>query len=186
MSNTTPGTDTATGGEDQAQRNRKFQLARVQSIASSSGAIAHKLNNVLAGLMGYTSLLKKVIESGKKPEAIPRYMAALEESGERIHELARLLMTTAQKSPAFAPDGIEVVEIVAGAIGEMPAECSVNIDPPPGPVIVMGDKTALPDAISLLVRAGTLILPGATKATFSITTEPVEGELADLLEIPAT
>jgi len=168
-------------GSDGAGLERRLQMARVQSVASSSGAIAHKLNNVLSGLMGYTSLLRSAIESGSKPESIPRYLGLLEDATAKFLELTTQFMTIAQKAPAFPPEPVDIVNAIEAAIAEMPDDCSADLDSAAGPRAVMGNKATLPPAISFLVRAGALLLPDPKHTTVRVGVERPEAADLELL-----
>ena len=80
-----------------AQRALEQQLAQAQkmeSLGQLAGGIAHDFNNLLTGILGYTSLLRMRVADD--PVAM-RYVATVEESGERAKELTSQLLGFARR-----------------------------------------------------------------------------------------
>jgi nitrogen-specific signal transduction histidine kinase len=77
--------------------SRASLLARCGAIESTSGAVAHKINNLLAGLVGYVSLLLQT-PVASDPQA-GGYVKALDITGKRLQELtAQLMLIDGKKS----------------------------------------------------------------------------------------
>jgi len=71
-----------------------MQAQKMESIGMLAGGIAHDFNNVLAGILGYASLLKSVTSENDKNY---RYVENIEKSAERAASFTRQLVGFARK-----------------------------------------------------------------------------------------
>jgi nitrogen-specific signal transduction histidine kinase len=94
-----------------AHDTRSSLLARCDAIEATSGAVAHKINNLLAGLVGYVSLLLQT-SVGSDPQAAG-YVKALDITGKRLQELTAQLMLIDGKKTATMLRMSSMVEMLA-------------------------------------------------------------------------
>jgi signal transduction histidine kinase len=147
---------------------RRLQTARMESIASTSGAIGHKLNNVLAGLLGYVTLLRKAVEGDSKPEMISKYLGALDITGARVTELTQRLMVIAQKDTAPVAQIVDVLEIAGRVLGNPPDNLTITRSESSGTTTVYGEDESVGKIVEQLAVGVAEVLPGDREVTVTI------------------
>jgi signal transduction histidine kinase len=76
-----------------------FFLQKIETIGTLSGGIAHDFNNILATIMGYTDIIKRVPEL---PDEVKEYLESIEQSTTRANDLIHQLLTFSKKiKPQF-------------------------------------------------------------------------------------
>jgi len=162
---------------------RRLQLARCESISAASGAIGHKLNNLLAGLLGYLALLRKAVTDRSPAETVTRYLEALEETGRRVHELTGLLMFVAQRSISFASRPGDVAAVMTGVLGRIPPTIPVAYETPEPLPEAKIDPQLLGEALEQAITGVAGVLPGAKAVSVSLAEEEVSSGLATSLGV---
>jgi len=162
----------------------RLQTARCESVASTSGAIGHKLNNLLAGLLGYLSLMRRSAAGGSEPGN--RYLDALDETGRRINELTRHLMVAAQKNISYSMQPIDPSVVVAEAVEKVKQakrEVPIALEPPAELPSIEADKAGLEEALEHLIVGVMLVLPGMIRVSVAARVEEIEAERAELFRL---
>ena len=95
---------------------RESQNKRCEAMASTSGAIGHKLNNLLAGLVGYLSLLMQIIPDPSSQ--VSTYLKALETTTKRIQDLTGQLMIIDRKMSTSNARMQDVSDVVAETVSK--------------------------------------------------------------------
>ncbi len=75
-----------------------YEIQKMDSIGNLAGGIAHDFNNILAGLLGYASLLKTKYEGKGQDVEVFSEMIELMEKGK---ELTKKLLTIGRKEKHF-------------------------------------------------------------------------------------
>jgi ligand-binding sensor domain-containing protein/signal transduction histidine kinase/CheY-like chemotaxis protein len=95
------------------ERTRKLEIAntrllraqKMEVVGTLAGGVAHDLNNVLAGIVGYPELLLKVIPRESSYELIRKYISTMQRSGEKAAAIVQDLLTLARR-------GVKIIEVV--------------------------------------------------------------------------
>ncbi len=135
-------------------REEEERADRMDAIGLFAGGIAHDLNNMLSGILGYSSYL---MSKAAPDSSLRRDLGLLHESALRVAELMRQLSVVARRHHlARAPVDVNelVRETLAGLRPVMPEQAEVELelaaDLPPLP----GDRAMLQQALTnLCLRA---------------------------------
>lgn len=88
-------TDRVIARVEQAKLEKKLQQARnMEAIGTVVGGVAHDLNNILAGVVGYPDLLLLKVPEG---HPLRKYILAIQESGQRAAAIVRDLLIMVRK-----------------------------------------------------------------------------------------
>lgn len=88
-------TDRVIARAEQAELEKKLQQAqKMEAIGAVVGAVAHDLNNILAGVVGYPDLLLLQIPEGNP---LRKYILPIQESGQRAAAIVQDLLTMVRK-----------------------------------------------------------------------------------------
>src|SRR5262249_42435659 len=104
------------------------QAEKLEALSLLAGGLAHKFNNLLTPIIGYTSLLQ--LEQGNQPALLP-LLERVMESAERAGELADAMLTYAgRREPVLAPLHLtDVLGSAAKAIGPtLPGHIRLELD----------------------------------------------------------
>lgn len=71
-----------------------FQTQKLESLGLLAGGVAHDFNNILTGILGYSSLLKNMVP---QEEVMHKYLGTIEKSARRAAGLAGQLLGFARK-----------------------------------------------------------------------------------------
>ena len=153
--------------DDEAREIKQLQHARLESIGSTSGAIGHKLNNLLAGLLGYVTLLRRASETGKDPDAIGRYLDALDVTGGRVSELTKHLMTIAHRDKVQSASHVGTWAIVAEVAAASEREVTVGEGISDDSDGVVGDAEMLRHIVEQLIDGVAEVLPDVSAISAS-------------------
>lgn len=67
----------------------EYQIKCMENMGLLAGGLAHDFNNILTGIIGYTSLMKNFLEQDSR---LQKYTLAIEKSAQRASSLSRNLM----------------------------------------------------------------------------------------------
>lgn len=95
------------------ERTRKLEIANVQllraqkmeAVGTLAGGVAHDLNNVLAGLVGYPELLLMEIPRESSFASIRKHINSMQRSAEKAAAIVQDLLTLARR-------GVKITEVV--------------------------------------------------------------------------
>lgn len=95
------------------ERTRKLEIANTQllraqkmeAIGTLAGGVAHDLNNVLAGIVGYPELLLSEIPREPSFASLRKNISTIQRSGEKAAAIVRDLLTLARR-------GVKITEVV--------------------------------------------------------------------------
>jgi ligand-binding sensor domain-containing protein/signal transduction histidine kinase/CheY-like chemotaxis protein len=95
------------------ERTRKLEKAntqllraqKIETVATLAGGVAHDLNNVLAGIVGYPELLLKEIPREPAFDLIRKHISTMQRSGEKAAAIVQDLLTLARR-------GVKITEVV--------------------------------------------------------------------------
>ncbi|MFC1601219.1 response regulator, partial [Candidatus Sumerlaeota bacterium] len=173
-------------------RQKQYEADIVQnevmrSIGMLAGGVAHNLNNLLVGVMGYASLLKPQLRDNQKNL---KYISMIESSSSKAAELTRQLLSFSQRGETVAID-LEVndaMKIAASLVRKIvPGKIDVEVDYTKTPCIVHADPAhlehiilqlavnaadAMPDGGQLSIKAELLELAAVGAAGEASTHDP--------------
>ena len=95
------------------ERTRKLEIANTQllraqkmeAVGTLAGGVAHDLNNVLAGIVGYPELLLGIIPRESSFALIRKYISTMQRSGEKAAAIVQDLLTLARR-------GVKITDVV--------------------------------------------------------------------------
>jgi signal transduction histidine kinase len=97
--------------ERQRLEKRVLQQQKMETIGNVAASVAHDLNNILSGLVGYPDLLLAELPAGRQRERLLR----IKESGERAAALVDDLLALARRSVARR-EVVDLNELVTGQL----------------------------------------------------------------------
>jgi signal transduction histidine kinase/ActR/RegA family two-component response regulator len=106
-----------------AERQR-LEAQRMESVASLAGAVAHDLNNLLTGILGYGRLLLDRVGPG---DPIRRQLAVIENSASRAAELTGRLLTFSRRV-AGRPEPTDLGASLAATIESVRGQLAAGTD----------------------------------------------------------
>jgi len=74
------------------------QSQKMEAVGTLAGGIAHDFNNILSGVLGYASLMRKLVAPGSQ---LSHYVSMIEKSAERGATLAGQLLAFSRKGKRF-------------------------------------------------------------------------------------
>jgi PAS domain S-box-containing protein len=105
-----------------------IQASRLEATATLASGIAHRVNNLMVGVLGYAELLK---ESLADRPADTDMLATISRSAEQAGDLA-LQMLTFARGARFQPQSLNLNDVVQAVLGvqsrSLPAEIGVELD----------------------------------------------------------
>jgi len=95
------------------ERTLKLEIAnsqllraqKMEAVGTLAGGVAHDLNNVLAGIVGYPELLLGIIPQESSFALIRKYISTMQRSGEKAAAIVQDLLTLARR-------GVKITEVV--------------------------------------------------------------------------
>ena len=164
---------------------RKALVGRCEAMASTSGAIGHKLNNLLAGLVGYLSLLMQVIPD--QSTQVSTYLKALETTSKRIQDLTSQLMIIDRKMSTASARQMDVSELIdetlAKSAEKLPS-AEVTYTPAGEIIPMLGERQILGEALEeVLIEIAQMLT--ATRVAVTAGTEEIPQERAEALSVRA-
>lgn len=107
-----------------------IQAQKMEIVGNLAGGLAHDFNNILGGIVGSTSLIQFILESGKiEIEDLKSRVQTIEESAERAVDLVKQLLTLSRKNePAFSPVDLNVALKHVKKICENTFDKSIQMD----------------------------------------------------------
>jgi PAS domain S-box-containing protein len=124
-----------------------IQAQKMEIVGNLAGGLAHDFNNVLGGIVGSTSLLQYVLESGKIDIGdLKSRIDTIEKSAERAVDLVKQLLTLSRKNePAFSPVDLNIALKHVKKICQNTFDKSVEMDISSykGDALVWADATQL-------------------------------------------
>ncbi len=109
----------------QHEESRRLQMLKMEALQQLSGGIAHNVNNLLAGIMGYAEL----ILHQRKRDTVVTYVGKIDATVERAADLMRQMLTFARLGP-FRPEPVDLHGLLTEAAqhvrGELPAGVRVD------------------------------------------------------------
>ena len=73
------------------------QSQKMEAIGTLAGGIAHDFNNILAGIMGYTEIIRREM-AGSAPQRVNTYLSNILSAGERARDLIKQILTFSRQS----------------------------------------------------------------------------------------
>ncbi len=74
------------------------QAQKMEAIGQLTGGIAHDFNNILASMLGFTHLARRVSTAYDNPK-LDEYLAAVEQGGERARDLVSKMLAFSRHTP---------------------------------------------------------------------------------------
>ena len=137
-----------------AQRRREEQLSlqlqqsqKMESLGTLAGGVAHDFNNILGAVIGYTSLIKKLVD----PESqVGRYLDAIEKSALRAASLSKQLLSFSHKSHGDIR-AVSLNELIDDTLhilkSSFPKSIRIDVSLSPETPKVLGDQNLLGQVI---------------------------------------
>ena len=149
--------------EDRRQQRRTLQSQRMESVGMLAGGVAHDFNNILMGILGYTSLAKDALD---KAHPAYRMLNTIEQSGERAAGLTNELLAYARggkyRSVAVRIDE-QVDELLNILATNLPRGIAIRKDYAKDLPFVLADPVQMQQVImNICLNAGDAIREKAT------------------------
>ena len=91
--------------DQRMEEEENINRNRMESIGKLAGGVAHDFNNVLTGILGYASLIKRVTQSG---DELNRYADVIESSAKRAATLTEHLLNFSRRQRVEAIESIDL------------------------------------------------------------------------------
>ncbi len=147
-------------------REREEQLRqsqKMEAIGTLAGGVAHDFNNILTGILGYATLLKRGAAPGDR---VHKAAEVIEKAAERGASLTRQLLGFARrgKNQTVAVDLGESLREVMALLGRtVDKSIRIELPPPPAPLFTCGDPAQIQQVIlNLAVNARDAMPEGGT------------------------
>jgi len=137
--------------EKKILESQLMHMQKLDSLGTLAGGIAHEFNNILTSIIGYSSFLKNLFESGSKER---RYVDKIQKSSLGAAKLTSKLLGFARKGEHFEkllnPNEIvrEVYEIIQKTISK---KINIKIDLLDGSKFILADYDQIFQSIMNLV-----------------------------------
>jgi nitrogen-specific signal transduction histidine kinase/CheY-like chemotaxis protein len=157
--------------DERVEEEENTYRGRMESIGKLAGGVAHDFNNVLTGILGYASLMKKVA-----PEEGPigRYAGVIEASAKRAASLTEHLLNFSRRQRTQATDVVDLNSLLCDVlflVRESFRTINVEKDLDASLPSIMGDAGELQHVfLNLCVNAKDAMCDGGT---LTITTSRV-------------
>ncbi len=162
--------------EDQLAENRALaehlrHAQKMEAVGLLAGGIAHNINNILSGILGFASHLTTKVEKGTTWH---RDLQLIEQSAVRAAELTNQLLSFARRRPMHKqPVGInrivqDVLHLVRRSVAK---DCAIEVELSPDPDTVLGDAGQLNQAFMNLCLNAVEALRDQPDAMLHIRTE---------------
>ncbi|GAB4364544.1 MAG: hypothetical protein Kow00128_06290 [Deltaproteobacteria bacterium] len=149
--------------EQERLRAQLIQAQKMEAIGTLAGGVAHEFNNLLTGIVGFTSLLVKEAEPGSRQA---KYLGMIEHSATQAATLTRQLLGFARKD-SFSMQRIDLGEVAARILPiirktfdraiEIREETGADLPP------IVGDAGLLGQVLlNLCINAGDAMPKGGT------------------------
>ncbi len=138
------------GPEETARENEALrrQAEKMEAVGMLARGVAHDFNNILSGILGFTSYLKSKAEPGSD---LHRDLSLIEQAGVNAAELTQKLFLIARRrhgvhEPVYMNEITS--DVLAGLRGQIPAHVAVETDIPKQLPPALGD----PAQFSMVIR----------------------------------
>jgi nitrogen-specific signal transduction histidine kinase/CheY-like chemotaxis protein len=92
--------------EERVEEEESTYRSRMETIGRLAGGVAHDFNNVLTGILGYASLMKRMVPENY--EQLARYAEIIENSAKRAATLTEHLLNFSRRQRVTAIDVIDL------------------------------------------------------------------------------
>jgi len=173
-------------GNDITDRKRKeeqlLHMQRIEAVGTLTGSIAHDFNNILAGLMGYASLMRMDM---KKESPLIRDLDAIEKLLQRGASLSRKLLEFSRRKD-YHPGPIDINLVIKDVLGVLAQTAAKEIDVvsklSPGIPSIVGDESEIHQVImNICLNACEAMIE---RGTLTVKTADVEIDRGFLKEHP--
>ncbi len=124
-----------------------LQSQKMESIGNLAGGIAHGFNNLLGGILGYATFVKRKLSTRDK---IYQSVEAIERSAQRAAELTKQLLGFARRGK-YQVRPIDcnalIQEIVLILQRTIDPRIAIEVDPDPRLALIEGDETQVQQAL---------------------------------------
>jgi two-component system NtrC family sensor kinase len=174
-----------------ATQEQLIQAEKLTSLGQMAGAIAHELNNPLAGVLVYTKLISKKIsgDNFSKEEAVSQ-LAKIEAEVNRSSRIIRNLLDFARQSEPMSRllDINDVLEQSLALVGHQAQMQKVEVVREFSPVglMVLADFDQLRQVFTNLILNGIQAMPGGGKLTLRtsvVTEDDIGGKKKDWVKV---
>jgi signal transduction histidine kinase/ActR/RegA family two-component response regulator len=161
----------------QEQRAQLRQTQKMEALGTLAGGIAHEFNNILAGLLGFATLLHREVPPESRAGF---YVQQVRQAGTRAKELVQQILTFS-RAESLEREPLELERVVQEALTLMRASLPSTVDiqyhvSEPG-VMVQANRTQLHEVIiNLVVNADSAMRESGGRLTVRV--DPVEVDAA--------
>jgi PAS domain S-box-containing protein len=171
--------------EREALQAKLLEVQKLDSIGRLAGGIAHDFNNIMAGVLGYATLVRQELE----PESPHfRRMLAIEDSALRASELTNQLLTFAQAG-ARNTETLSLNAIVGETVNLLSHTLDPNVrlsfDATPNLDFVEADRTQIHQIVmNLCLNSRDAMVGGTGEIKLSTANVDVDDALAEKVHVP--
>lgn len=171
--------------EREALQAKLLEVQKMDSIGRLAGGIAHDFNNIMAGVLGYATLVRQEL-----PPESPHYrrMVAIEDSALRASELTNQLLTFAQAG-ARNTETLSLNVIVGETVNLLSHTLDPNVrigfDATPSLDLVEADRTQIHQIVmNLCLNSRDAMAGRAGEIKLSTANVEVDDALAEKVHVP--
>jgi PAS domain S-box-containing protein len=163
-------------GERKRLEEQLLHAQKMEAVGTLAGGLAHDFNNILAGILGYASLLRALLNENNLPSSDAESIEGLTQRGAAI---ARSLLAFSRKG-AYRPVALSINEVV-GSVLQMMAQTAgkqieIRTKLPEGVSSVIGDEGQLHQALlNLCINACEAMPDGGTLTVETANAKPGRG-----------
>ena len=133
--------------EAKINEEQLYQSQKMETIGVLAGGLAHDFNNVLAGIIGTTSILKHKLTRGDiDRDKLIAYIDTIENSSDRAVGMVRQLLTISKKyEPTMVPLDLNMSlgNVIAVCRNTFDKKIKLSVDYYPEPAYVTGDENQI-------------------------------------------
>ena len=133
--------------EAKINEEQLYQSQKMETIGVLAGGLAHDFNNVLAGIIGTTSILKHKLSRGDiERDKLMAYINTIENSSDRAVGMVRQLLTISKKyEPTMTPLDLNtsLENVIAVCRNTFDKKITISVDYYPEPAYVTGDANQI-------------------------------------------